>query len=448
MPLRDILLIAVIVALLPVSLMRPWIGILTWSWIGYMNPHRLVWVVRDWPVAQAVAGVTLLGLLFTRDRRSIPWTREMVILVLIAAHFTITTIFAWYPDVAWPQWEKVAKILLFTFITPMLIFSRQRVRLLMLVIVFSIGFYGFKGGIFSIVTGGQYMVLGPANSFIGANTTIGLAMNMMLPLMLLVAREEANRYLRWLLFSMFWLTIVAIIFTYSRGALLGLFAVLLAIFWRNKGRILLLCLVAALGFSFVQGFIPSKWFARQETTLEYREDNSAMQRIQAWSVAKNIALDRPLLGAGFNFEYASNSERWLSYADFLGDWHNRTRAAHSIYFQVLGQHGFLGLILFLGLLFGSFFKLHKLGKYEYDEEASWIGRYAKAAQLSLIPYMVSGAFLSLAYFDLFYMYVALSAILAREAWEYQERTAVAHDSVIADDRAHIAQSDIFGGPSN
>lgn len=428
MPLRDLLLIAVLAVACFASLPRPWIGILTWSWLGFMNPHKLAWTIRDWPVAQAVAGVTLVGLLLTRDRRSIPWTREMVLLALLAVHLTITTGLAWYPAEAWFEWQKVMKILLFVFITPMLIYGRYRTRLLFLVITLSIGFFGFKGGIFSILTGGQFRVWGPSQSFIADNNALGLAMCMILPLTLLVAREERNRYLRWLLYSVFWLTIPAIVFTYSRGALLGLVVVLGALFWRYKGRLILVGCVALVAVFFVQDFIPQKWFARQETTFEYQEDNSAMQRIQAWSVAKNIAFERPLLGAGFNFEYAGNNERWLSYADFFGDWHNRARAAHSIYFQILGQHGFLGLALFLGVLFGTFFKMRHLGTYEYSEGAAWIGRYAKAVQFSLLPYMVSGAFLSLAYFDLLYMYVALSAVLAREAWEYQASMAAVPDA--------------------
>lgn len=434
MPLRDILLLVVLAGLVPASFVRPWIGILAWSWVGYMNPHKLTWTLRDIPIAQVIAIATLLGLVLTRERRGIPWTRETVLLALLAVHFTITTMFAWYPEVSWPQWEQVMKILLFTFITPMLIFGRRRIHLLFVVIALSIGFYGFKGGIFSIITGGQYWVWGPPNSFIYGTNALGMALCMVLPLLLLIAREENNRYLRALLYATFWLSIVATIFTYSRGAFLGLVVVLGALFWRNKRRLVLLACVGLVGLVFLQGFVPQQWFAAQRSILHYQQDDSAMQRIQAWSVAKNIALDRPLLGAGFNFGMASNNDRWLSYADFLGDWHNRSRAAHSIYFQILGDHGFLGLALYLGVLLGTFFKMRQLGKYEYDDEARWIGRYAKAVQLSLLPYMVSGAFLSLAYFDLFYMYVALSAILVREAREYHARIEAVHNDSYNDGR--------------
>ncbi len=436
MGLRDILVIGIVVVLAIWALGRPWIGVLSWSWLGYMNPHKLTWAAQKLPLAQGVAGATIIGLLLTKDRRPPPFTFETVLLTLLGFWFTVTTIFAWYPQVSWFQWKEVAKILLFVYVIMMLIYGRFRIHLLLLVIALSIGFYGVKGGLFSVLTGGHYRVWGPGNSFIGDNNAIGLALNMTLPLALLVAREEPRRWLRWALYGVFWLSVPAVIFTYSRGAFLGLIIVMGALFWRYRARLVLVAVVGALALVLAKDYLPERWVSRQETTLDYHQDWSAMERIQAWGVAFNIAKDRPLVGAGFNFEYANNDRRWLSYANFLGPWENRTRAAHSIYFQVLGQHGFVGFFLFMGLLLGTFWRLHKLGRMEHSEEMAWVGRYAKALEISLLPFMVSGAFLSFAYFDLFYAYIGLSAILHREVSlaEAAARERVA-DTASSPDRA-------------
>ncbi|MCO6439792.1 MAG: putative O-glycosylation ligase, exosortase A system-associated [Nitrococcus mobilis] len=424
MGLRDVLIIAIIGVLAVIALRRAWIGVLGWSWLGYMNPHKLTWAAQQYPLAQGIAAATIMGLLFTQDRRPPPLTFETVLLLLLGFWFTLTTVFAWYPQVAWVQWNAVFKIFLFTFVTMMLIFGRFRIHLLFVVIALSIGFYGVKGGLFSILTGGSFRVWGPGNSFIGDNNGIGLALNMTLPLALLVAREESRRSVRIALYAVFWLSVPAVIFTYSRGAFLGLVIVMGALFWRYRARMFLLAVVAALVLVLAKDYLPERWVQRQESTLDYQEDTSAMQRIQAWGVAWNIAKDRPLLGAGFNFEFADNSVRWLSYANFLGSWENQTRAAHSIYFQILGQHGIAGFILFMMLLLGTFWRLHRLGRMEYAEDMAWIGRYAKAMEISLLPYMVSGAFLSFAYFDLYYAYVGISAILHREWREAQAAAAI------------------------
>ncbi len=442
MGIRDFVLLGIIAVLIPLALFRPWTGVLSWAWIGYMNPHKLVWSLQHMPIAEAIAVATMMGLLGTKERRGIPWTREMVLLVALAVWFTLTTVFAWAPDPAWVQWDKVMKIILFTFITPMLIYGRARVRLLFLITALSIGFFGFKGGIFSLLTGGHYKIYGPGSSFIADNNSIGLAMAMVLPMILIAARGEANRYFRGFLYACFCLTIVAIIFTYSRGALLGLAAVLLALFWRYKTRIIIVALLVGVGFSLAKNFIPEQWYARQETTLHYQHDNSAMQRIQAWSVAKNIALSNPLFGAGFEFEDVHDPQRWLAKADFLGDWHNVPRAAHSIYFQILGEHGFVGFALYMTILLGTLWRTKRLGKLERNEESAWIGRYAKAIQYALIPYMVSGAFLSLAYFDLFYGCVVFSAILYREAQDLELARQNAAYAIAASGPTPVGRDDL------
>ncbi len=150
MGIRDIVLLAILGALIPIAFLRPWVGVLTWAWLGLMNPHKLSWNIQQYPVAMAVGLATLAGLLLARDRRAIPWTREMVLLLLLAAQMTVTTLFAWYPEFAWPQWEKVMKILLFTAVMPMVIYGKDRIRILILVILFSLGFYGFREEFFRL----------------------------------------------------------------------------------------------------------------------------------------------------------------------------------------------------------------------------------------------------------------------------------------------------------
>lgn len=415
MGIRDILLLGLIAACIPAALARPWLGVIGWTWLGLMNPHKMSWALRTYPFAQVVGIATLIGLVITRDRRDLPKTFETAMLVVVSLYFTLTTIFAWYPEVSWVQWEKVAKIVLFTFITMMLIRGHHRIRYLLLTIAVSLGFYGVKGGIFGIATGGSYRIWGPANTFIADNTALGLALCMLLPILLTLARYESTKWARYSLFAAFWLTIPAIMFTYSRGALIGLAVLAPPLLWRYRRHILPLAIVGVLAGPLIVASIPEQWYARQETTLDYQKDYSAMQRVQAWGVSTNIALDRPLLGAGFNFEYAGHTERWLSYANFLGPWHNEERAAHSIYFQVLGQHGFGGFAVFMLLLWGTFFRLHRLARLEKEgPRYAWLGGYARGIQLAMIPYFAAGAFLSLAYFDLIYTLIAISAVLHRE----------------------------------
>lgn len=419
---RDIVLIITFIGLIPFIIMRPWVGVLVWSWIGYMNPHKLGWgFTHSLPVAMIFGGLTLATMFLGKDWKGIPITRETIILFLFVVLFTITSYFAWVPDSAWVQWDKVMKILLFTFVTMMLIYGRERIYALLVVIAVSIGFFGFKGGIFALTSGGHNRVIGPEGSFIEANTSLGLALIMVLPLIMMLARHATNKWLRYFGYAAAVLTIIATIFTYSRGALVGLAAVMPFIFLKTKRKGLMLLLIIPVAW-FGPDLLPHKLIHRATTIEAYQEDNSAMQRIQAWGVAWNVAVARPLLGAGFRLEDASDTQ-WLRYATFMGDWKNRARAAHSIYFQMLGEQGFTGLILFVLLLVFTFLTLSRVKRSSnLLEGAGWIGEYATALQIGLIGYAVSGAFLSLAYFDLAYAYVALAVILQREV---SMRTATA-----------------------
>src|SRR6266571_927179 len=233
----DIVLTAFIFGTLPFILWRPHIGVLVWTWIGFMNPHRLTWSwAYDMPFAMIVALVTLVGLLSSREPKKIPWTRETIILLIFLGWVLLTTFNAMYPSRAWPHLNQFWKILLMVYVTMILIQTRERINQLVWVIALSIGFYGVKGGIFTIVHGGVYHVRGPEGSFIGGDNEMGLALIMTIPLLRYLQLTTRNIWLRTGLHAAMVLCAVATVGSQSRGALLGLVA-MSAFLWlksRNK----------------------------------------------------------------------------------------------------------------------------------------------------------------------------------------------------------------------
>jgi putative inorganic carbon (HCO3(-)) transporter len=416
---RDYFLTLFVFAMVPVCVARPWIGILMWYWLGLMNPHRLTWdFAYTMPFAMAIGLATLFGALFARDRRPIPWQREMVLLVILFAYFCFTTLFAWVPSFAWIALEKLAKIVFMTFVATMFIYGKQRIRALMLVMVFSIGYYGIKGGVWSIMTGGAEQVLGPEGSFIEGNTFIALALNMVIPVMVALAQDEAKRWLRYVLYGSAGLCVIGSFFTYSRGGWLGLAVILslmlLHVRWKARFVLVFLMLVVGIG---AHSLLPEKVFTRADTIENYEEDCSANQRLMAWTVNWNVAKTYPLTGAGFSFE-ETGDPRWLTFGDekymaCFGD--APSSSAHSIYFQMMGQHGFVAFFLYVLLLVLIQLKLTRLRREAKQRPGlEWVGWYAGGVQIGLFGYLISGAFLSSAYFDLAWLYFALTCVLARE----------------------------------
>jgi len=389
---RDLFVTLIVLGILPAVLFQPWIGVMLWSWIGYMNPHRLAYgFAVDFPFAMLIALFTLTGLLFSKEDKKIPWTRETIILSIFIFWMLVTTIFAIHSSAAWEQFEKVIKIQVMTYITLMIMCSEKRLTYLVWIIALSLGFYGVKGGIFTITSGGGFHVQGPNGTFIGGNNEIGLALIMTIPLMRYLQLQAKHLYIRHGLTAAMLLTMVAVLGTQSRGALLGIAAMTFFMIMKSRKKFLFLIMIAvAAPIAF--NFMPQSWHDRMGSIQTYEEDQSAMGRLDAWQFAFNRALERPLTGGGF--------EAFRGYTD-----------AHSIYFEVLGEHGFVGLALFLSLGFLTWFSgSWIIKKTKKVDELRWARDLASMLQVSLMGYAVSGAFLGLAYFDLFYHLVAMMVL--------------------------------------
>lgn len=400
---RDILLTLLILGILPVAVVRPWIGILAWVWFGLMNPHMLTWgFARGIPWAQLIAIATLLGVLLSRDRKPLPRLAQVYLLASLWLVFLASTMFAIMPDRAWEQLEKVSKIFLFIFLSMMFFQDRKRLRYLFLVIAFSIAFYGIKGGIFALATGGVFKVYGPGSGFFSSNNSIGLALNTILPILFFLAREETNRLKRLGFRVSFWLCAIAVLFTYSRGAFLGLIVVMGMLYFKSR-RVLLAIAGFALLYVVVSPYLPEQWTSRM-ATIETHQDTSAQNRLIAMEVAWKVAKDRPFLGAGF-WGLANQ----LTYAQYG---YNQSTSAHNIYLDVLADHGFTGLIIYVSLFGSCLWALFRLKWRAARNPAQvWVVNWCLMLQASLITYLGNGMFQSAAYADLPFQLAACVVVL-------------------------------------
>ena len=408
---RDIAITLAVFGALPFILKRPWIGILVWTWLGFMNPHRLAWGFSvSMPFAQIVALCTLVGLLFSKEVKKVPWERETVVLLLFLLWMVFTTFFAVYPSVAWLQLDKVTKILLMIFVAMMVINSPYRVKWLVAVIALSIGFYGVKGGIFTIMHGGVHRVQGPPGSFITGNNEMGLALAMTVPLLYYCARMIDYKSVRLFFYSAAVLTALGAIGTQSRGALLGMGA-MGAMLWLKSRQKFMVTVLGGIAVVVVLQIMPQAWYDRMNTIQTYEEDGSALGRINAWGMAFNLARQR-FVGGGFE---TFRPEMFRLYAPEPDQVHD----VHSIYFEVLGEHGFLGLALFLLLIIMTWRSATQVRRRAAKlPELYWMRDLGAMIQVSLTAYLAAGTFLGMAYFDYFYnllLIVVACKVILRKA---------------------------------
>ena len=392
---RDILITLIVFCSLPLILRNPVNGVLMWVWISVMNPHTQGWgFATTFPFAFIVAVATLFSVAISRLPKTLPVSGVTFALIVLVLWMNVTTLFAMFPEPAYAQWGKVMKIMLMSLVTMMVIRRREDVQRLMWVLTMSVAYYGVKGGIFTIRSGGVDRVWGPDGTFIGDNNAIALALIMIIPLLRYLQLRSAHRWLRHALSATMLLSALAALGSYSRGALLAIVAMIVFMWLKSRHKMvggMLIALLTPLAFL----FMPDRWSERMDSIGTYQEDESAMGRINAWHMAWNLAKDR-FFGGGF--EIAEPTSFFL-YAPNPSDIH----AAHSIYFQALGEHGFPGLALYLLLLVLSWRSAAWIASHSRGHsDLQWAGQLATAIQASFAGFMVGGAFLSLLYFDVPY----------------------------------------------
>ncbi|MBO1079091.1 putative O-glycosylation ligase, exosortase A system-associated [Roseomonas haemaphysalidis] len=394
---RDAVFMLAMVGLLPIVIFRPFVGILLWSWISFMNPHRLVWgAASEMPWAMAVFAATLLGCLIAREPKRIQVNPVNLLVLALMVCFTITSLTAQgMPDAVWAKWSQVIKVLTGLMLTAALLTERRRVHALVWVMVISLGYYGVRGGGFTILNGGSYRVWGPEQTMINDNNHLAAALLVSLPLMHYLRLQSSHKLVRQGLLVAMVLTLLAVVGSYSRGALLGLLAVSFMMWLRSKQKVVSAVVMVA-GLAGAIAFMPGDWGGRMESIGSYQQDESASERLVLWQISAKLAAARPLVGSGFTGPYNR------AVVDTVAPG-GPARAVHSIWFELLGEQGFPTFFVWVGLTVAGMFSAIRLARITRDrEDLRWAHDLGRMGQVSIVAYLVSGTFLSLSYWDYYW----------------------------------------------
>ena len=405
MAIRDIVLMLLLLGGLPVALRFPFFGICVYAWLGLMNPHRLSWgFAYDFPWAQVYGIVALVSLAWERDRRLLASLARFRILIAFLAWMGVTTLMALEPDRAAVRIVEVLKIYLMAIATLSVLTTERRVRIFLSVAVLSVAFFGVKGGLFTVLGGGNFRVWGPPGSVIEDNNQLAVALTMTVPLMVWMLRVYPAMWARAGLLGAITLVIVAILGTHSRGALLALVAMGLLLIVKSE-RKAAFAMVFLLGAVLAVMLMPEHFWDRMASIGNYERDKSAYGRFNAWQTALRIA-DARLTGGGFDYAGVR------AFAAFAPD-PTDVKSAHSIYFQALGEHGWPGLVLFLAFWGGVWLALRAaIRRHRADPAGGARVALASMIQVSLAGFLVGGAFVNIGYWDFPFYLAAVAFALA------------------------------------
>jgi putative inorganic carbon (hco3(-)) transporter len=417
------------VALMPLCLTSALIGAVVWVWVALLQPNDLLMgFAQSVPFNKIVAIFTLVILIFSKDRKHLFLDTILVSLLLFAAVATVSWAGALAPDAYNDElYQKLVKDIVLTFVLCGVITTRQRLDLVLFTVVLAFGFLGVKEGLISLLTGGGHKILGSPS--IGDNNSLATALLMIIPLMVYLTRYTVLTAVRFGLRVAIGLCLVTVVMTFSRGGFLGLL-VLAAFFVKNsRNKAASLALVVTAGVA-IYALAPDSWFQRLNTIGEAGSDGSFMDRVVAWKISTLIALDHPFFGGGMHA--LQHPPVWGAYIPLL----DRlsfiptpvpdlpSLAAHSIYFEVLGDLGFTGLGLFLTILIVAWRFCHTTDRLaRRTPSLAWAADLSRMMQISLVVYLVTAAALSMAYFEFTYILLALICCCRRLVRQGAERPA-------------------------
>jgi probable O-glycosylation ligase (exosortase A-associated) len=407
---RDLFVFAVVMLCLPYAVRRPFVGLLLFSWLAYMRPQDLCWgFARSMRFSFLVAAAMVIGF-FAHEagkRTFTRWDVRTIGMALLMLCVTTSLALATEQGRATMRYYfEFIKIILIALFTVGQVTDRARLRWLLWTICGSFAFYGFKGGLFGVMTGGSRILRGPGG-MLEDNNDFALALVLVMPLLFYLGRAEGKVWLRRVCDAAMVLTAVTVFLTHSRGAALALIATLLVIAWR-AGNLFKAVLGLALAAVVFFMFAPEHVLDRLATLKEGTEEGSAATRIRAWTVALRMIEANPVFGVGIrNFQ-----EHWHEFSADLTKGGSFAYVAHNSYLQIWAEGGTVAFTIYMTLLGSMFVASRRVRRWaRVRPDLAWAGNYARMMEATTVGFMVGSFFLNRGHFDLVYHYIAIMSCI-------------------------------------
>ncbi|HEV7660260.1 MAG TPA: putative O-glycosylation ligase, exosortase A system-associated [Allosphingosinicella sp.] len=427
---RDLVLFAFVAALLLFGLKRPFLFTLAYLYVDTVSPQRISYsLLSSMSISMVVAALAIGGWL-AADRKEMRFTPRQGLILFLLLYVTGTTVYADLPLEAWTKWEWVWKAMLFAIFLPFTLRTKLRLEAALLFLCLSAAAIIIVGGIKTVAGGAGYGVLNlmvDNNSGLYESSTISTVAIALIPLILWFTRHGTIFTPDWRvkLFSgaLIFSCLLIPIGTEARTGLICIALLGLLLLRDAKRRLLYIGAALALGAAAIP-FLPSSFTNRMETIQGFKADESAGTRLAVWGWTWNYALDHPM-GGGFE-AYRQNriqvstvsdqgpgGDSQVSSVQSLAD---EGRAYHSAYFEMLGEQGFPGLIIFL-LIHGIGVVRMEVIRRRYrrvEGEDAWIAPLATALQNFQLVYLVGALFVGIAYQPFVYLLIATQ--IGFDAW--------------------------------
>ena len=304
--------------------------------------------------------------------------------------------------------------------------TRQRVRGVFFILIVSHLFLLAMNPIVLMEPTVRHYITGA--TFLGDGNDFSMSLCILLGFSVEMSLAQTSKFKKILYWVLMGLLVLAIVASQSRGATLGMAAVFGYMWWRSPRKATGVVVIVAAAFALLL-YAPDAYFNRLSTLSAPQQESSADGRLHAWRAGYKMALNNVLgVGAG---NFPNNFPKYRA-----ADAPTRWMTAHSMYFLVLGELGFLGLLVVLKLVFGNFRSNVRLRKRLAQQDQARFFADIRSLDLfnaGILGFAVAGAFLSVTYYPHIFVLgglaIALRRVIAEEAGLVDEVATVKQPGV-------------------
>ena len=424
---RDLIFVGYIAAIMLLAFKRPFLFTLVYAYVDIVSPQRLSYfLLNSIPLSLMLFVLAFLGFMVSDDKKDVRVSPRWVLLLVLLAYCGYTTAVAAEPVAALEKWGWVWKALVFAAFLPLTLRTRLRIEALALTMVLCASALIVTGGIKTLGGGGGYgslVILIDDNSGLFEGSIISCVAITIIPLILWLAKHGTIFKPDWKVRIYSAALILACLLipvgTQARTGVICIAVLGILLLRHARYRTLYLGAVAIIAVAAVP-FLPSSFTQRTDTIKNYKADESASTRLAVWAWTWEYVKEHPM-GGGFEV-YRQNRIRYEMArkdnaagplpidAPAVREIVDEGRAFHSSYFEMLGEQGFPGLIIWLIIQIGGVWRMEviqRVYRKRDKPDETWIAPLANALQNSQIIYLVGSLFVGIAFQAYFFMFTAL-----------------------------------------
>jgi probable O-glycosylation ligase (exosortase A-associated) len=419
---RDLAFIAFLAGLVGMGFRRPFLLVLAYVYVDLVSPQRLTYLLlNSVPISLIMVIFAVMGWVFFDDKKDSRIAPRQFLMAVLLIYCGITTTQADFPIDALRKWDWVWKALAFAIFLPLTLRTKLRIEALTLFMILSAASIIIVGGIKTLISGGGYGALNlmvANNSGLYEGSIISCVAVAIIPLILWMVKHGTIYPVDWRVktfaYSLIFACLLIPVGTQARTGLVCIAVLGILTLRSTKRRLLYITMVSAATLITIP-LLPDSFTQRMDTIKGYKADTSAGTRLAVWGWTWDYVKEHPL-GGGFD-AYRGNKIKVVTQnvegggAQADGSTsveYDQARAYHSSYFEMLGEQGWPGIILWLLIHGGGVIRMEMLrARYKNSDDKLWISDMANAIQQAHLIYLVGSLFVGIAFQTFAYLLVGL-----------------------------------------